>query len=165
MTVESMFHDIQSIGFLTDFRESALVYPVAMSTHLICIAIFGGMILFTDLRLLGVTLRSYSISEVVLGLRPWKRAGGVIIIAMGLLLGGSEADKYYPNPYFWAKMTFLALIGVHAMIFRPIVYNKTAELDKAPAIPGQAKLAAYLSLLLWTGMVTFGRLIGYWEPK
>jgi hypothetical protein len=165
MSVETVFHEIQSIGFLTDFRESAIVYPIVMTTHLACIAVFGGLILLTDLRLLGVTLKSYSISEVVLGLRPWKRLGGAIMILMGLILGGSEADKYYPNPYFWTKMVFLAMIGVHAMVFRPIVYNQTAELDKAPAIPGKAKLAALLSLLLWTGMVTFGRLIGYWEPK
>lgn len=157
-------HAIQSIDFLTAFRESALVYPIVLSAHLTCIALFGGMILFTDLRLLGL-FKSMTITEVVTGLRPWKRLGGVIMVTMGLLLATSEAEKYAPNPIFWTKMVILALIGVHALIFRPIVYNKTEELDRSPVIPARAKAAACLSLVLWTGMATMGRLIAYWEPK
>lgn len=161
----SIANSIQSISFLTAFRESALVYPIVMSTHLSCIALFGGMILMTDLRLLGVTFKGLSITDVVTSLRPWKRLGGVIMIMMGLLLATSEATKYAPNPYFWTKMTILALIGIHALVFRPIVYNKTQELDRSPVIPTKAKAAACLSLVLWTSMFTMGRLIAYYEPK
>jgi hypothetical protein len=154
---------LESIGFLTDFRESALVYPVVMSTHLTCIAIFGGMILMTDLRLLGVAMTDRSITEVVSKFRLWKRVGFCIMVTMGALLASSEATKYSPNPFFWAKMTFLALIGIHALIFRPLVYNDTLELDKSPTLPARAKLAGALSLFLWFGVLTFGRLIGYYE--
>lgn len=160
----SIAHSIQSIGFLTDIRESALVYPVIMTTHLACIAIFGGLILITDLRLLGVALRSRTVTEVVKGLRPWKWLGFCIMVTMGLLLATSEAEKYSPNPYFWAKMVFLALVVVHALIFRPLVYTKTEEIDKMPSLPGTAKLAGALSLVIWLGVLSMGRLIGYWEP-
>ena len=34
----------------------AVVYPIVLSTHLACIAIFGGLILITNLRLLGWAL-------------------------------------------------------------------------------------------------------------
>jgi len=156
---------IQSIDFLTAIRESALVYPIILTTHLACIAVFGGMILMTDLRLLGLTLKNLTITEVVVGLRPWKRLGGVIMITCGLLLATSEAVKYAPNPFFWTKMTLLALIGLHALIFRPIVYNKTEELDRSPTIPAKAKVAACLSLVLWLGMICMGRLIAYYEPR
>ena len=156
---------IQNIDFLTAIRESALVYPIILGTHLACIAFFGGMILATDLRLLGVLLKSWTITEVVQGLRPWKRLGGVIMVTCGLLLATSEAVKYAPNPYFWTKMVTLCLIGVHALVFRPIVYNKTEELDRSPVIPTKAKAAAYLSLFLWLSMVCLGRLIAYYEPR
>ncbi|HEY7338720.1 MAG TPA: DUF6644 family protein [Bryobacteraceae bacterium] len=156
-------HSIQSIQFLSDFSESVLAYPIVLSTHLTCIALFGGMILATDLRLLGLTFKSLTITEVVTSLRPWKRVGGTIMIAMGLPLAASEAEKYAPNPFFWTKMIILGLIGVHALVFRPIVYNKTEELDKSPVIPTKAKLAAILSLVLWTGMFVMGRLIAYWD--
>jgi len=149
---------------MTDIAGSALVYPIIMSTHLACIAVFGGMILMTDMRLLGLALRSYTVTEVVGALRPWKRLGGTIMIAMGSLLAGSEADKYYGNPFFWAKLTLLGCIGVHALVFRPLVYNQTKEIDSSPTIPGRAKLAAILSLVLWFSVLSMGRLIGYYEP-
>lgn len=159
----SIADSIQSIGFLSEIRESALVYPVIMTTHLSCIAIFGGMILMTDMRLLGVALKKYTVTEVVDALRVWKRIGFVIMVTMGALLAGSEAVKYTQNPYFWAKMCGLALVGVHALIFRPKVYNRTEEIDKAPVLPGHAKAAAVFSLLIWTSVLTMGRLIGYYE--
>jgi len=156
-------HSIQSIGFLSDFSESVLAYPIVLSIHLTCIALFGGMILATDLRLLGVAFKGLTITEMVTSLRPWKRLGGTVMIAMGLLLAACEAEKYAPNPFFWAKMIILGLIGVHAIVFRPIVYNKTEELDRSPVIPTRAKVAASLSLVLWTAMFVMGRLIAYWD--
>jgi hypothetical protein len=156
-------HSIQSIDFLTAFSESVLAYPIVLSIHLTCIALFGGMILVTDLRLLGITFKGLTITEVVTSFRPWKRVGGTIMIAMGLPLAASEAEKYAPNPFFWTKMVVLGLIGVHALIFRPIVYNQTEELDRSPVIPTKAKVAAILSLGLWTTMFVMGRLIAYWD--
>jgi len=156
-------HSIQSIQFLSDFSESVLAYPIVMSTHLTCIALFGGMILMTNLRLLGLNFTKTTITDMVTSLRPWKRLGGTVMIATGSLLATSEAEKYAPNPFFWTKMCVLALIGVHALIFRPIVYNRTEELDRSPVIPAKAKVAAISSLVLWTTMFTMGRLIAYWE--
>src|SRR5271165_6978815 len=104
-------HYLQSIGFLSDFSESVLMYPITLSLHLTCIALFGGMILMTNLRLLGLTFKSLTITEMVNNLRPWKRGGGAVMIATGSLLAASEAEKYAPNPYFWTKMVVLGLIG------------------------------------------------------
>lgn len=156
-------HSIQSIGFLSAFSESVLAYPIVMSTHLTCIALFGGMILMTNLRLLGLTFKSVTITDMVTSLRPYKRVGGAVMIATGLLLATSEAEKYSPNPFFWTKMVILGLIGVHGMVFRPIIYNRTEELDESPVIPTKVKVAAILSLVLWTAMFTMGRLIAYWD--
>ena len=159
----SIAQSLESIGFLSRFSESVLAYPIVLSIHLTDLALFGGMILMTNLRLLGLTFNSVSITQMVTSLRPWKRLGGTVQIGTGLLLAASEATKYAPNPFFWTKMIILGLIGVHALIFRPIVYNRTEEIDRAPAIPTIVKMAAILSLVLWTAMFIMGRLIAYWE--
>jgi hypothetical protein len=159
----SIAQSLENIGFLSSFSESVLAYPIVLSIHLTDIALFGGMILMTNLRLLGLTFNSVSITQMVTTLRPWKRLGGTVQICTGLLLATSEATKYAPNPIFWTKMAILGLIGVHALIFRPSVYNRTEELDKAKAIPARVKVAAILSLVLWTAMFTMGRLIAYWD--
>lgn len=158
------FQWLQSTDFMSYIRESGLEYPIIMSTHLACIAVFGGMIVITDLRLLGALLTERSIADVVNGLRWWKRLGFVIMVSMGIMLFGSKAAEYYPNPYFWVKMTCLFLVLIHAIIFRPLVYNHPEELDKSPVIPTRAKVAGILSLILWTAVLCNGRLIGYWEP-
>jgi hypothetical protein len=147
-----LFQWLQSLSFMSFIRESGWEYPVVMSTHLTCIAIFGGLIVITDLRLLGWAFTDKSIADVVNGLRWWKRAGFIIMFAMGFTLFGSKAAEYYINPYFWAKMTCLILVLVHAIIFRPIVYNHPEVLDASPAIPTRAKAAGALSLILWTAV-------------
>lgn len=159
----SIAESIQGIGFLADFRESALVYPVVMTIHLICIAVFGGMIVFTDLRLLGLAMTDRSVTDVVNQFRNWKRVGFCIMVTMGALLAASEAEKYSPNPFFWGKMASLVLVAVHAIIFKPSVYDNTAAIDAAPSLPGRAKLAGALSLLIWFSIMSNGRLIGYYE--
>ncbi len=159
----SIAQALENLPFFSNFADSVLVYPIVLSIHLTDIALFGGMIFMTNLRLLGLTFNQYTITQMVTALRPWKRLGGTVQISTGLLLATSEATKYAPNPYFWTKMIILGLIGLHGLIFRPIVYNNTEALDKSPVIPAPVKLAAILSLILWTAMFTMGRLIGYWE--
>jgi hypothetical protein len=165
LSLHSIFESIQNTSLMMGVEQTPWVYPIIMATHLSCIAVFGGMVLMTDLRLLGLALRDQSIADVVGGLRAFKRIGFVITVTCGLLMAGSEAPTYYSNPYFWSKMTLLLLVGVHALIFKPLVYDHPEELDKAPVIPTRAKVAAALSLILWVSIPLCGRLIGYYEPN
>jgi hypothetical protein len=155
---------VQSTGFFTAIRESWYVYPAIMSSHLAGIALFGGMILAVDLRLLGLAMRKRSVSDVVNQLRVLKWIGFGVVATCGILMLGSKAEEYYYNAFFRAKMTVLALIFVHGLVFRRSVYVRVSEFDKTGIIPGRARLAASLSLILWTCMVIAGRGIGYIEP-
>jgi hypothetical protein len=165
MSVAQISHQIQSIGFLTYIRESGYTYPMILSTHLATICIFGGLILMTDLRILGLAMREVPVTEVVGQLRRWKQIGFVIMVTMGLLLATSEMDKYYANPYFQMKLSLLFLVAVHAIVFRKSVYGNTEALDRAPQMPTVAKVAAISSLVLWIGIASCGRWIAYYEPK
>jgi len=165
MSVAQISHQIQSIGFLTYIRESGYTYPMILSTHLATICIFGGLILMTDLRILGLTMREVPVTEVVGQLRRWKQIGFVIMVTMGLLLATSEMDKYYNNPYFLMKLCFLLLVAVHAIVFHRSVYGNTEALDRAPQMPTVAKVAAISSLVIWIGIACCGRWIAYYEPK
>jgi len=155
---------LQDMSLPTALRESALVFPIILSMHLMGMGLFGGMILMTDLRLLGIAMTKRPVSDVVNGLRPWKHLGLTLTATCGALLLWSKAAIYYPNPYLWIKLTLFALIIIHSLVFRG-VYRNIGDLDRSPAIPGRAKLAAALSIVLWISVVTAGRWIGYWEPK
>ncbi|HEY7338609.1 MAG TPA: DUF6644 family protein [Bryobacteraceae bacterium] len=155
---------IQGTAFFTALRGSWYVYPTVLSLHLLGIAIFGGMILVTNMRLLGAAWRDRSIAEVIEQLRVPKRVGLVLIATCGLLMLGAKAEEYYYNIFFRLKLVILGLIFVHGWIFRPSVYFSAPDLDKARRIPTRAKLAASLSVLLWIGVACAGRGIGYIDP-
>jgi len=155
---------VQSTPFFTELRLSSYVYPVVLSSHVAGIALGGGMILASDLRLLGVGLRRRPVSDVIDRLRVPKRIGFVVVATCGLLMLGSKAEEYYFNVFFRMKLLLLALVAVHALVFHRGVYGNTAELNLAERMPAQAKLAGALSLVLWLGLVIAGRGIGYIEP-
>jgi hypothetical protein len=154
----------QNTSFFTALRGSWYVYPAIMSAHLLGIAWFGGMILITDMRLLGLAMRNRPLADVVDQLRAPKRVGLLMVVACGVLMWGSKAEEYYYNIFFRIKLLLLVCVGVHGMIFRGAVYGNAAALDRAPKMPGRAKLAGFLSLLLWAGIACAGRGIGYIEP-
>src|ERR1700728_3936001 len=95
----------QATDFFTYLRGSGYVYPSILSLHMVAIAFFGGMILMTDLRLLGWAMRSRPMAHVVDQMRVPKRIGFFLMAAFGILLFGCKAEEYYYNPFFRVKMT------------------------------------------------------------
>ena len=161
-----MLEWIESTDLSIAIREGGLPYPIIGFVHLLAIALFGGMLLATDLRLLGWVMQGRPFSDVWYQFRPWKRVGFVVVVATGLLLVWAEPVRLYGSPSFWVKMVLFALVGVHALVFHATVYGHPQTLDAG--ISSRAKLAAVLSLVLWAGMVMSGRLIAYsesFEPK
>ena len=163
MSTLEFFQWLQSTNFSVELRESALVYPIVMTGHLTGMGLFGGMVAITDMRLLGWAMKNSSITDVVEQLRIWKRIGFVMVVGCGAMLLAAKAELYYHNPFYWTKMILLALVCIHAFVFRRSVYRNTAALDSAPRIPRIAKLAAWMSLILWLGLVTAGRSIAYYD--
>jgi len=164
MSVLEFAQWLQMTDWATYLRSSAYLYPIILSSHLTGIALFAGAILATDLRLLGAILRDQPVSDLVNQLRWPKRIGLLIVATCGFLLASSKAEEYYYNAFFRVKLSLLVLVAVHALVFHGSVYNNTAALDRAKRMPGTAKLAAALSLLLWISIACVGRGIGYIEP-
>jgi hypothetical protein len=159
MSIVSMLEWIESTDLSTTIREGALPYPVLGGIHVLGIALFGGMVLATDLRLLGWAMQRRPVSDTVRQFQPWKRVGFVLVVASGLLLAWAEPQKLYRSPAFWIKIALFVLVGVHALVFRAGVYENTAKLDAA--VTREAKWAAAMSLILWAGLIISGRLIAF----
>jgi hypothetical protein len=150
--IASLFVSIQNIGFFSFIRGSSYTYLAILSLHLAALALFGGMVVMTDLRLLGLAMRSYSISEIVNGFRIPKRIGLILAAGSGILLFASQAEQYSYDPWFWTKIALLLLLIVNYLIFRRGVYQ-----GNSVNLASRAKLAAVFSLVLWTGVVCAGR--------
>jgi len=159
MSIPALLEWVESTDLSTAIREGALPYPIIGGIHLLGIALFGGMVLVTDLRLLGWAMRRSTVQDIVQQFRPWKWVGFAVVVASGLLLAWAEPQKLYRSPAFWVKMALLALVGVHALGFHARVYGSTARPDVAETVEG--KFAAAISLLLWAGLIVSGRLIAF----
>jgi len=140
------------------------MYPIVLSLHMLGIAFFGGMLLLTNMRLLGWSMGKRSVSDVLEQFRVPKRYGLLLIVTCGVLMVGAKAEEYYYNSFFRIKLVLLALVALHALVFRKGVYANPPALERTTGTPGKAKLAATLSLLLWTSIACCGRGIGYIEP-
>jgi hypothetical protein len=82
-------------------------------------------------------------------------------VVTGALLFSSEAVKIHGNPAFRLKMLLLLLAGVHALIFQTSMSRQLADWDERASLQPVARIMGVTSLLLWVGIVTAGRFIGF----
>jgi hypothetical protein len=114
-----------------------------------------------DLRLMGLILRGERVSSLARRLLPWAWAGFAVQVITGALLFSSEAAHMVVNPAFRVKMVLILLAGAHALIFHLTAHRSMPAWDDNMPPPAAVRIAGLLSLLLWIGVVTAGRWIGF----
>jgi hypothetical protein len=153
---------IRATSFATSIRESDWVYPIIETVHVLGIALLVGTVAIVDLRLLGIVLKRERVSRIAGQVLPLTWAGFVAMFATGALLFVAQASKSYVNPAFRIKMLLLLLVGLNPLIFHSTIYRSVGTWDDATAAPRRARLAAVLSLCLWSGIIIAGRAIAYY---
>lgn len=143
---------IETIGLFSQIRDSTYAYPVLLWLHLVALAVWCGLMLMTDLRLLGVRAAKDGVAEAFGGYRWPKRISFLFAALCGLLLFGTRAGQYAYNPWFWFKMLLLLLLGASYLTFR-----RGLAANPSPGLSGKMKLAGGLSLVLWMGSVGVAR--------
>jgi hypothetical protein len=107
--------------------------------------------------LLGFGLRSQPLEQVARDAWPWFVGGWAAMIVTGGLLFVSEPLKLYSStPFFW-KMVFL----LSGSIFAVTVRRKVTLAGEERTPPVVMKLVGVVSLLLWCGVGSAGRWIGF----
>jgi hypothetical protein len=129
----TLLHLIQEPWLSQAISHSTWGYPIVSALHVLGMALFGGAVLVTDLRIMGVTTE----------LRGWRWVGFVIVMLTGLLLFISNPVRYSASAFFRVKMLFLVLLGINAVLFP------------------RARFAAYLSLTLWIAVIFASRGIAF----
>jgi hypothetical protein len=142
-------------------RESIYFYPALLTTHVIGMCVFAGLVIMMDLRLLGVGSSKTPMSQVQARLFPWQMFGMTISALTGLLLVYAQPMRFYPNVFFWIKAVMMTLAGVNALAFHLGTYRTIATWDTAATTPLGARLSGAFSLALWSLVVMSGRLIAY----
>lgn len=137
--------------------ESLFAFAGILLVHTIGMGFVVGVNATIDLRILGfapaVRLSALEKFYPVMWLGFWLNA------ATGVILLGADAVNKLSNPDFYVKMVFIALAVVNVKMLRTTVFRDPL-IDKAPP-SAKAKFLAVMSLILWLGAITAGRLLAY----
>jgi hypothetical protein len=86
---------------------------------------------------------------------PVSIAGLVLALGTGTLLFATRPFDYIGEPLFGLKLGLLAAAVANALLLR-----RSSNWTQLPSRP-RVRRAGLTSLLLWLGVITAGRLIGY----
>jgi len=158
MILLELFDQLEQTFLGTVIRDSAWLFPVIESIHLLGLAILGGSILILDLRLLNILLTSIPINSINQNCRLWFRIGISVMIFTGIPLFISESIKCYYNPFFWIKMITLTT----ALIFTFTVRAKVIKNSDTYKNPIKVRATGVFSMLCWFTVAASGRWIGFY---
>lgn len=119
--------------------------------------------LVLDLRLLGLW-RSLTIAELARPTVPLAALGFVIAIVSGVAMLSFNATEYWGNPFLYVKLPLIAfgLLNV-AAVQRLGAWRRALAGSELTTADGRALAGAgAVSLVTWLGVVSCGRMIGYW---
>jgi hypothetical protein len=132
-------------------RGSLWLYPAANLSHVVGAATLFGMILATDLRLLGLgrTLPADAMLRFTL---PWAWAGFALAATTGPLLFAADPLVIAANPFFRIKLALLLIAGGNMLAFH-LIGRRLGRAHRA---------SAAVSIAAWLGVLVCGRSIAYW---
>lgn len=162
MGLDAIFQWLYASAAAVAIRENESLFPWIESFHVLAITLVVGSIWIVDLRLLGVASLDRTLTRLTKDVLPCTWAAFATAALTGGLLFISNAVNYAHNFNFQIKMLLLVLAGVNMLVFHFIVSRDIASWETSPhAIPLRAKLAGGASLVLWIGVVAFGRWVGF----
>jgi formate-dependent nitrite reductase membrane component NrfD len=155
---QNFFEWLQSTPIAVAVGESW--FPWVESTHVVFLALVFGTILTVDARLVGLASRHLRVSYLAERLLPWTWLGFAGAAITGLLMFSCNAVTYSGNKPFLFKMGLLVAAGLNMLYFQFVTYRRVQDWDMGRPVPA-ARAAGFISMLLWTGVVGFGRWIGF----
>jgi uncharacterized protein DUF6644 len=161
---ERLFHlceqiEASSLGVFV--RESIWGFPILVATHIIGLVFSAGIVLWLDLRLLGLSMTGVPVSRVYRRLMPLAFVGFSVMLATGATLFTGYATSAYKNPYFRVKLVMLAVAGLNALVYHTNIERRIALWDRQSTPPVAARMAGIISILAWATVILAGRMMAY----
>jgi hypothetical protein len=144
----------------TAMRQELWLYPAVEILHIFGFVTLVGSIVMLDLRLLGLSPK-VPIRDLTRHLLPWTLASLLVIVPTGLMMFVAHASDFISNTAFVTKISLIFAAGLNAVVFHMGAYRSVSEWDSHYATPLGVKFHALVSILIWMGVITCGRLLAY----
>jgi hypothetical protein len=161
MTLLDLCHWLERTAPAAIVRQSAYGFQIVAGAHILGLMFSVGMLLWFDLRLLGVGIRRCAVSEVYRRLAPLTLGGFTLMIVTGGWLFVGFASKAVVNTAFRIKLAALVLAALNALFFHLVTERGRAGWDHAARPPGPARAAGLISIVLWAVVILCGRVMSY----
>tara|TARA_A100001037_G_C14820207_1_gene487332 strand:+ start:37 stop:564 length:528 start_codon:yes stop_codon:yes gene_type:complete len=159
--IRELFEWVEAFPSSVSLRESLNGYVYCLTAHVASMGLVAGLIGFWDMRLAGLALRGIRVTKVQSGLFPLMFVGLGINAFTGILMVYAQPMRYYPNFWFWLKMGMLVVVALNAAYFHMNIEKSVDKWDLDPIAPLKARVAGYVSLAFWFGIIATGRMVAY----
>ena len=161
MDLQTLWQALEASPVGDFVASSSWAFPAVEAAHVSAIVTVVGTVAIMDLRLLGATSRSWTVTQMSHDTLRWTWLGFAVAVVTGSLLFVSKAHVYVQVPWFWLKMGAMLLAGVNMAIFEFFTWRSVHKWDVGCEVPLAGKAAGALSLTFWVLVVVFGRKIGF----
>lgn len=160
MMLETLAAGLQATELSHTLRSSIWLYPLVNTGHVIGIALLFGAIAPLDLRLIGCW-KGVPLDHLSRTLIPVAIVGLVLAVSTGSLLFATRPLDYVVEPLFGIKMTLLCAAVLNALLLRLSPQWRWVRVATGAPPRLAWRIAGIVSIVLWLGVITAGRLIGY----
>jgi hypothetical protein len=149
------FQAIEQLGAVRLLKSSFVAYPVINALHIAAIGALLTSVLLMDLSVLGA-IRSIPREKLVALLRRVALAAFGVAVLTGVTMFSIQATDYVRNPVFLVKLGLIVIAALNFAAFTALDRRRpSGEADAA------LRMLAVTSILLWSGVLFAGRLIGF----
>jgi hypothetical protein len=149
------FQAIEQLGAVRLLKSSFVAYPVINALHIAAIGALLTSVLLMDLSVLGA-IRSIPREKLVALLRRVALAAFGVAVLTGVTMFSIQATDYVRNPVFLVKLGLIVIAALNFAAFTALDRRRpSGEADAA------LRILAVTSILLWSGVLFAGRLIGF----
>jgi hypothetical protein len=135
--------------------ESLLAYPLVLFLHSVGMAVSVGVATVVALRVLGLADMVRVSSLRVLFRIFW--GAFLLNLVTGSLLFAAAATTIGYSAMYYTKLTLIVIGLILSVPLRRFVDGETSD----QVVPRRLKTIAAVSLIVWVGVITTGRLIAY----
>lgn len=150
---------LKSTSISEMIRYYPWLWPICETIHFIGLALVIGIAGMFDLRLMGF-MKRISVSAVK-DLMPWAIAGFAMNLATGTIFFVGAPDQYVNNPAWWAKVFFIVIAGMNAMLFETTLGARVLALGPNEDTPVSFRIVGAVSLVAWLGVLYSGRMLPF----
>jgi len=135
--------------------------PIIQTTHILAIASAFGAVLMINMRILGLSGGTRTMSQTVRRYMPWIWWALLVLIVSGIGMIIGEPVRELVNPIFWIKMALVVVVILASLWFQLSVSRNMATWETTHDGRVAVRVAAVAVILLWCAVMFGGRWIAY----